>query len=125
MAKAGAGQAASSSALVLSKYERKKAKAKTKKLLRKQASSGTPAAAVVAAAPAVVLQKKADKTTKSLATAKPLTSVSKPLLTKPADHSAAAVDSANAPIKKRKQDDAGAKPLKVISKVTEHPSAAG
>eukprot|EP00953_Heterococcus_sp_UTEX-ZZ885_P040637 20758-Heterococcus_DN1.PRE.2 len=124
MAKAGAEQAASSSTPVLSKHERKKAKAKAKKLLRKQASSGTPAAAVAAAAPAVVPQKKADKTTKSLATAKPLTSVSKPLLAKPTAHSAAAVASANAPIKKSKHDDAGAKPPKATSKVTEHPTPA-
>jgi hypothetical protein len=125
MAKAGAEQAASSSTPVLSKHERKKLKAKAKKLFRKQASSGASAAAVAAAAPAVVPQKKADKTTKSLATAKPLTSISKPLLAKPTAHSAAAVASANAPIKKRKHDDAGAKPPKATSKVTEHPTPAG
>jgi hypothetical protein len=82
---------------VLSKYERKKAKAKAKKQLRKQASSDAPQLTAVTP-PAVVRQKK---------------------LLNAADISA--VPSS----KKRRRDDVGTKPQKLVSKVTEHPFPAG
>jgi hypothetical protein len=92
-------QPAASSVPVLSKHERKKAKAKAKKQLRKQASSGDPQPTAIAAAPpAVVAQKKMLSTADS-----------------------GAVSSS----KKRRRDDANIKPQKLVSKVTEHPFPAG
>jgi hypothetical protein len=111
---------------VPSKHERNKAKAKAKKLLRKQASSSAPqpATAAAAAPPAVVPQKKSLNADKSLAAVKPLTSVSKSPLSKPADDHTA--DSGAKPsAKKRKRDGTDVKPPKAVSRVTEHPFPAG